>query len=335
MVLAVDDPSAPSDNLPEGLSDVYEGCKKVAADIAKCQPELIVILTPHGIPVNVMGKSGKPGVYTTDSAIGAVEWAEGHTMAELAVRLDPIAGEELIRHFSTSGIPCVRVTGTEAPLSASEIVPLWFLRSLASTSRPPKYLIVSLPTPFGGTSMVRSVDAKERVEQNLLLGDRLAGFLYWLPQRSVVVASANLAHSHATTCRDPAFLPDPKWQLPVSDSAAVFDAILEKWATTLNPTFLTLDAASLVSRAISCGFDALVTLHGLMKYEGLNKFSTRVEVRHRPSYVGMMAVSFLVEKRIEELSLPPKGVADQVSSLLSRLSLGSRPASLDMARPVR
>ena len=63
MLLAPDDPNPKPDiPIPEGLVDVHEGCKKVVETLARCQPELIVLLTPHGIPVNVMGKSGKPGM---------------------------------------------------------------------------------------------------------------------------------------------------------------------------------------------------------------------------------------------------------------------------------
>lgn len=59
MVLSVDDPDSPP--IPDGLREMHAGCTEVVERIARCVPELIVLLTPHGIPVNVAGKSGKPG----------------------------------------------------------------------------------------------------------------------------------------------------------------------------------------------------------------------------------------------------------------------------------
>ncbi|KAJ3038100.1 hypothetical protein HDV00_000983 [Rhizophlyctis rosea] len=345
MLLAPDDPNPRSEiRIPDGLADVHEGCKKVVEQLARCMPELVVLLTPHGIPVNVMGKSGKPDPAAppadppsvTDPATDPRAPTPHRESIDISIRIDSELGEDLIRHFSTSGIPCVRVTGAEAPLSSSETVPLWFLRTLSSTLRtPPKYIIVSLPTPFGGTSLVRSQSAKERIDQNLLLGDQLARFLYWQPHRSVIVSSSNLAHSHPTLPDiHPYFLPDPKWSLPISDSAAVFDAIVEKWATSLNGNILVVDAGNLVSRAISCGFDGCVVLHGVMKYEGLEKFFPTVWTRHRPSYVGMMGVTFVNERKVTEMQEGPKGAVGQITNFISRMSMGGRPSSFDIQRPL-
>ncbi|RKO88089.1 hypothetical protein BDK51DRAFT_40535 [Blyttiomyces helicus] len=138
----------------------------------------------------------------------------------------------------------------------------------------------------------------ERIPSNVALGKQIARFLSWISERVVVVASADLAHTHATAIKDPLYLPSPEWNLPVSDCAPVFDAIVEKWATTLKKEFLLRDAASLVRSAISCGFDALVVLDSIMSSEGRSYFTPHVHARHRPSNVGMMAVTFNVYSRL-------------------------------------
>ncbi|KAJ3037173.1 hypothetical protein HDV00_001984 [Rhizophlyctis rosea] len=233
----------------------------------------------------------------TPSATGTAEWKDQYKEYEMSIRIDVDAAQNFLHHLGTYGVACVKITGTEAPLFRSEIVPLWFLRTLATLRKPPRFLIVSLPTPVGGTSVVRSAVSKERIEDNLLFGQHLHRFLAYQHQRVAVVLSGDLAHTHATNCAEALYLPDPSWKLPVSDAAAVFDAMVEKWAQTLNRDFLTKDAGALVSKAISCGFDGFVVLQGLMEREGLKHFESQIFARHRPSYFGMMAAVFAVPRQ--------------------------------------
>ncbi|KAJ3297716.1 hypothetical protein HK104_000194 [Borealophlyctis nickersoniae] len=213
------------EGLPEGVAEITNGCRAVGECVAAWEPELVVLLTPHGLSAS---KSPRPGIYMTPSATGTAEWKEQYKEYEMSIRIDVDAAQNFLHHLGTYGVACVKITGTEAPLYRSEIVPLWFLRTLATVRRPPKFMIVSLPTPVGGTSVIRSAVAKDRIEDNLVFGQHLHRFLTWCPQRVAVVLSGDLAHTHATACTNQLYLPDPAWRLPISDAAAVFDAMIEK-----------------------------------------------------------------------------------------------------------
>ncbi|KAI9104725.1 hypothetical protein DFS34DRAFT_604220 [Phlyctochytrium arcticum] len=280
---------------PEGIRELHEGCKAVGEVVASWEPDLVVFLTPHGISAP---KSPRPGIYLTPSATGTAEQNGSFGEYELAVQIDADIATGFLNHLGAAGVACVKITGTEAPLSPSEIVPMWFLRNLSFLKRAPRYMLLSLPTPVGGTSVVRSQTSKERVPDMQQYGYHLHKYLSWLSQRVAIVVSGDLAHSHATRCKTPMYLPNPEWKLPVSDAAAVFDAIIEQWAGTLNPNFIYRDAAALVKQAVSCAFDGLVVLQAVMEKEGTNKFSRHLFARHRPTYVGMMAAVFQVDKRV-------------------------------------
>ncbi|TPX64255.1 hypothetical protein SpCBS45565_g05982 [Spizellomyces sp. 'palustris'] len=280
---------------PDGIKEVHEGCKAVGQVVASWEPDLVVFLTPHGISAP---KSPRPGIYLTPSATGTAEQAGNWADYELAIQIDSEVATGFLNHLGSSGVACVKITGTEAPLAPSEIVPLWFLRGLSLLKRAPRFMLLSLPTPVGGTSIIRSESSKERVPDMLMYGSHLHKYLSWLSNRVAIVLSGDLAHTHATACKLPLYLPNPEWKMPVSDAAAVFDAIVEKWASTLNGDFITRDAASLVKQAVSCAFDGLVVLQAIMEKEGTSKFSRHIFARHRPTYVGMIAAVFQVDKRV-------------------------------------
>ncbi|KAJ3187370.1 hypothetical protein HDU85_006658 [Gaertneriomyces sp. JEL0708] len=283
------------DGAPEGILEVHEGCKAVAQVIASWEPEIVCMLTPHGISA---GKSPRPGIYLTPSATGNAAAEPPYNNYELAIQIDSQISEGFLNHLGNNGVACVKITGSESPLAASEIVPLWFLRSLQLLRKAPKYMLVSLPTPIGGTSIIRSETSKDRVPDLYQFGTHLQKYLAYLPLKSAIILSGDLSHTHATSCKTPLFLPNPAWKLPISDAAAVFDAIVEKWASTLNSDFLLRDAAALVKKAVSCAFDGLVVIQAVLDKEGVARFSKHVIARHRPSYVGMLACIFQVDKRV-------------------------------------
>ncbi|KAI8817436.1 uncharacterized protein EV422DRAFT_541786 [Fimicolochytrium jonesii] len=314
------DPTLP--NCPEGILEVHEGCKAVGEVVAAWEPELIVFLTPHGISAP---RSPRPGIYLTPSATGKIDQGdesgnaagsakpEDAIVYELAIQIDNDLATGFLNHLGSQGIACVKITGTEAPLGPSELIPLWFLRRVAMLPFAPKYLLLSLPGPVGGTSLHRSPSSQDRVPDMLSYGNHLWKYLSWVNKKVAVVASADLSHTHATRCRDKRFLPDPEWGMPVSDAAAVFDGIVEKWVSTLTADFLLRDAAALVRSAISCGFDAFVVLQALIEKEGKHRFSSHIFARHRPTYVGLIAAVMQVDKRVPnpEFTYRPPGVVDE------------------------
>ena len=50
-----------------------------------------------------------------------------------------------------------------------------------------------------------------------------------LKERVLYVVSGDLAHSHTTDCTTPLYLPDPRWNMPISDTALPFDICVENW----------------------------------------------------------------------------------------------------------
>ncbi|RKO84952.1 hypothetical protein BDK51DRAFT_27850, partial [Blyttiomyces helicus] len=163
----------------------------------------------------------------TPVASGNAEWNGQWKEYEMSFKLDLEVAQSFLDHLGDCGLACVKITGSEAPVARSEIVPMWFLRALTIALKPPKLLLVSLPTPLGGTSAVRSATSRERIGDNIAFGGYLQKFLAWSSMRSLVVLSGHLAHTHATLVKEPTFLAEPSAKIPASDVAPVFDAIIE------------------------------------------------------------------------------------------------------------
>lgn len=261
--------------------------------------------TPHGISL-----SKSVGVYMDSTAKGNALWNEKWDEFKVEIPLDSALALKIIQHFEDEGIDAQGINSfarTEAPLRWGEVVPLWYLEQQFKLSgQQPKYVILS-------QSMKRSREDLSR--DKMAIGKSLARFMNEVDARIVFAVSGDLSHAHTHNYTDiPLYLPDPRWNMPKSDKAVVFDRAIEGWASssdlgligsntqlpsydkariwdvTLAPAWLDR-AIELQPEAISCGICGFVVLHGILS-QCDKKIHSQVLGRFAPTYYGMIAVVF-------------------------------------------
>lgn len=138
------------------------------------------------------------------------------------------------------------------------------------------------------------------------------------------VVSGDLAHSHKTNCSLPLYMPDPRWNMPISDTALPFDWAIEEWIKcmpyevegalesvrekTKDNHLGTWDKASckvgerwlakavgLKNSALSCGIYGFGVLHGILsaQVEQSAVYDTHFFCRLAPTYYGMVVAAFI------------------------------------------
>jgi len=171
------------------------------------------------------------------------------------------------------------------PLRWGEIIPLSFLNRQQQPQpqqqpeqpqqpqQQPHLIILSIPTR-------RNTHAAPMIPELVRLGQALNEHFRRIPEKVVVVASADLAHTHLA-CGPYGF----------SETAAPFDAACGEWAGTLSADPLLVTAGSLVSKALSCGYTGLVVLHGLLETEK-QSWNPELLANFHPTYYGMLVARF-------------------------------------------
>ena len=274
-------------------------CKK----IAELKPDIVILHTPHG-----MSLSKSVGVYMNNKAKGNALWNEKWNEFQVEIPLDNELALKLIQHFEEEGIDAQGVNAfarTDAPLRWGEVVPVWYLeQQFKKLGQQPKYVILS-------QSMKRGDFSSEK----MAFGKSVARFLAIIDARVVFAVSGDLSHAHTHSYTDiPLYLPDPRWNMPKSCKAVVFDRAIEGWATscglnlidsqeplpsceeariwdiTLAPAWLD-QAIELQSEALSCGIGGFIVLHGILS-QCDRKIHSQVFGRFAPTYYGMIAVAF-------------------------------------------
>ena len=157
------------------------------------------------------------------------------------------------------------------PLRWGEVVPLIFAKATLNKT---KVLIISQPSR-------RYNDSVTMIPELQQLGQHLHEVLANLQLKTVVIISADLAHTH-----------DKSGPYGFSWAAEPFDQACGQWVTSLDSNKLLVKAASIVDKALSCGFTGLVMLDGLMKSAN-TPWKSQLHVNLHPSYYGMMVASFL------------------------------------------
>jgi len=159
-------------------------------------------------------------------------------------------------------------------------------------------MILSTPSPSSSSSAGRSVTSQQRIPKNLAIGEALGNFYQTCSQRIVHVVSGDLSHTHAYDLTlDPWYLPrlsNIKSFAPTMESK-LFDEAIIKWAKELNTQALLEEAGGLVSKALACGFDGIVILHGAIKNYLGNFFSEVLYYAH-PTYFGMIVALMELKK---------------------------------------
>lgn len=256
---------------------VAESIHKAAVEVGQwldlhIDPDLIVLSTPHGITLDI-----DFGVYLGDTADGYVDLGQdfhngtsyrrslGRTL--LAPRLTPDLVTALGENVTGIDLP------GDMPLRWAEVIPLLLLprrRRQRLGSAPRRHAIMSHP-------LRRYQSAPSMVGELQQLGRRLFVWLEARPERSVVIISGDLAHTH-----------QPDGPYGYSPSAAVFDKAVAAWAA--DPCHQTLEAAAdLEPTALSCGFTGLAMLQGLLCEA---EWAVRVSAVGNATYYGMMVADY-------------------------------------------
>lgn len=264
-------------------------------DVAAQNPDIIFLSTPHGIAdldrFLLYLNAEASGVTYADSCTNATECAYKLKIG-LAANDSLTLAQHLRKSHRVSGIsafgpppplggagPSLRKRaeqgkppangdddGVPLPLAWAEIIPLYFIPRIKQT----RVIILSHPSRRYNNS------GEPMMAELLHLGRSLFLRLEHMPERVVVVISADLAHTH-----------DKDGPYGYSPAAQPFDDAVGRYLTTLNPLALLETAAGLVSEALSCGFTGLVALHGMLSEAGLRKWTPSLLVNGYPTYYGM------------------------------------------------
>lgn len=161
--------------------ETRNGMKKLAAEVKRARPDVIVIATPHNLRLH-----RHIGVVTAENSTGSAK--EGRKEIRYRAKCDTALANKLVDSAEREGLPVVGATyGVyEGPLSDlamdwGTLIPLWFF--LRGNGLKCKIVIV---TPSRGTPL----------ERNFEFGKVVASVAQEEKKRVVFVASADQAHTH-------------------------------------------------------------------------------------------------------------------------------------------
>jgi aromatic ring-opening dioxygenase LigB subunit len=159
------------EDLPDGAKSLHSSCMKISEKIAELNPDLILLLTPHGINLHQAINIYQPGI-SDSKASGNAEWNNQWIDYSVDVKLAGETCQDLYLYLKqrlsrVEGM--LSFGGLSVPLRWGEVVPLYFaLHQLVSKTKSnsstlkhisiqskPKIIIIAQPTK-GVTSMIIS-----------------------------------------------------------------------------------------------------------------------------------------------------------------------------------
>lgn len=177
-------------DLIKDCSSLYSSCERAAELVAEMNPEVVLLVTPHGICLS----SGALGVYMANAARGNALWNDTWQDIEVSVPSDAQLSGQLLDFVQKRGLRADGIetfSKMEAPLRWGEVVPLWFVNRKISSDKV-KYIVVSVGRHREGFEVI---------------GKALHDFSSTLPQRLAMVISGDLAHTHKAAYSIPLYLP--------------------------------------------------------------------------------------------------------------------------------
>jgi aromatic ring-opening dioxygenase LigB subunit len=216
-----------------------------AQNIANLQPDIILLITPHGITLE-----NDFGVYLNETARGTAEWKEEYHSYTASVSIDCEASSALIKHLKQNQIAVQGIVGHSrgepAQLRWGEVVPLYFVQF---ATLKPKYVILSIPARRSHEDMT-----DELTKLGSLLNEFFLSNESVQGKRSVVIVSGDLAHTHSVSPS----IPIPKGVLGTSESAGPYDDAIQQWISTGESRFLLEEAKTHLNQAKSCGHSGFI-----------------------------------------------------------------------------
>lgn len=161
------------EELPHGVHSLYSSCTAISEKIAELNPDILILLTPHGINLHQAINIYQPG-QSNCKASGNAEWNNNWTEYSVDVKLDGENSQDLylyLRKQLSRVEGMLAFAGLSVPLRWGEVVPLYFalhqsvsklennhttLKHVSVSSRP-KVIIIAQPTE-GTTSMAFAID---------------------------------------------------------------------------------------------------------------------------------------------------------------------------------
>ena len=263
---------------------IHNASVALGETLISLQPDIIFLITPHGIALTndfaISLSSNGTGYATIGDDLHNASYPVYNVPMNFP--LAPTLSTNLVnylrnQHPNITGIlPWADSEGF--PLRWGEIIPLTFLSSLINnsyTSTTPEVLIWSQP-------LRRYNDSVSMIPELLEIGDLLYNYFENLSYRTLIIVSADLAHTHL----------NPVQPYPPCECATTFDNACTNWAITLNSSSLLIDAAAVVDDALSCGYTGMVILHGIISNRN-PKFIPQLLAYAAPTYYGMLVASFL------------------------------------------
>ena len=286
----------------------------LAASIAAAKPDIIFLITPHGLESTV-----DAAIYRNTEASGfALLGQDLHNASfpgykvPLNVTLNSNVSDALIASLSGIAPAATRYSrlrgaaaaatsaatakrnnnninnnvsgllafagGEPIALRWGEVIPLSFMRSYFATHSTASVVVWSQPTR-------RYVDSgAPMAEEMVTLGALVGAALEELPQRVAVIVSSDLAHTHLAS--------GPYGK---STAAEPFDRAIATWARSLDPAPLLSTAKGLVADALSCGYTGLCMLHGMLTRdlaEGWTSTKGGAFAIAHPTYYGMLVAGW-------------------------------------------
>jgi aromatic ring-opening dioxygenase LigB subunit len=151
-------------DLPKNAELLHSSCLKISEKIAQLNPDLLILLTPHGLNLHHAFNIYQPGV-SDGRASGTAEWNHEWTNYSVDVELDGDTSRDLhsyLKQHLTNVEGMLAFGGLSAPLRWGEVVPLYFAlhhwntRDASIGRRPPKVVLIAQPAR--GVTGTRSSD---------------------------------------------------------------------------------------------------------------------------------------------------------------------------------
>ncbi|CAF2530083.1 unnamed protein product [Rotaria sp. Silwood2] len=284
------------EDLPDDVNSLYLSCMKISEKISELNPDLIILLTPHGINLHQAINIYQPAV-TNSRASGNAEWNNNWTDYSVDVSLDGETCQDLYLYLKES-LPRVdgmlAFCGLSVPLRWGEVVPLYFaLYQLAlkiqtnnctqkhiSIQSKPKVIIIAQPMK-GTTIEERESFIEEQRSYLVKFGRLIRSWCNKSSQRILLVISGDQAHTHAWSSELPTiYQPDPsclsRFPQCGTEYAKLFDEIIYDWITgknsnsenvlySLDENLLINKAGNIEKFALSCGYVGSLTMQGIME----------------------------------------------------------------------
>ncbi len=272
--LAIEELVAPEDR--DVALTTRRGLEELGRRFDAADPEVALVLTPHGIHVE-----GAMAVVASGTLAG--ELKEGGARP---LKFDPIAGQKAVSlrvetdrdlalrcldAVRAAGIPVVGVSygGNDAPKATfpmdwAVLIPLWFMGGRRAA-------------PVKAVAMAPARDLSN--ETHVRAGEALRTAIDAYPKRVALIASCDHGHAH-----------DPKGPYGFHPAAKQFDDRVVEIVTTNDLARLLEFDASFVSDAKADSYWQMLMLHGALRGRPWGGELISYEA---PTYFGMLCASYL------------------------------------------